>query len=817
MAMTSEQNRIPVGEAVGIVAAQSIGEPGTQMSLPHDEQVLVRSDAQGGAITPVKIGEYVDSIFAQYGHVREGEGPNTHEICDLPLLVGLSVPSLTSQEKIEWRTVSAISRHPSPGRLLRIRLRSGREITATPFHSFVIRRDNAIVPVEGATLKVRDRLPVVRNLSLARADCATRVDAQEVLQSRLKYMVCNNGKLYAYPRQSSKPMASQLELDSQLGWLAGIYLAEGNSTHNYLSISNTAEPILRKVRSFAEERGFSHNEYSNTRGFSIGHDIRINSTLLAEFMKATCGTSSYQKQVPTFAYAADEAFIGAMLRGYFDGDGNVNVQRKVIRASSKSKALIDGISLLLARLGIYATKRPDRRTFNLSVSYRYAGLFLEKIGSDLPERLAAMRLLADSAPRNGYDAVDQIPGIGKALWRASKAAGIPSRLVNSATRRGRIGRSTLAKYVGQLSAISGLKGLVIPELATLRQAEQSDVVWDEIEKLEYVAPSHSHVYDFTVPGSETFATFDGIITHNTMRTFHYAGVAEQVPTGLPRLIELVDARRAPKKPLMDIHLKGAASTDEKKAQAIAKEIESISLDKVAYITEDFTLKKIFVHVDKDELDAHAIDIDTVRKHVKAFAGKEDEVESRENTVSVKPKGASLKKLRHLSTKMRGLQMKGVERITRTIVLKGKNGLFIRTAGSNLAGISKIEGVDFERCYTNDVKEMEKVLGVEAARNSLARELKQVLDMQGLNVDARHCMLLADAMTMEGAIQSVGRHGLSGGKAGVLARAAFEETLKHLVNAATKAEEDKLIGVTENIIVGQLVPVGTGLVKLKMKL
>ncbi|MFH1094948.1 MAG: DNA-directed RNA polymerase subunit A'' [Candidatus Micrarchaeota archaeon] len=306
-------------------------------------------------------------------------------------------------------------------------------------------------------------------------------------------------------------------------------------------------------------------------------------------------------------------------------------------------------------------------------------------------------------------------------------------------------------------------------------------------------------------------------TQMTMRTFHYAGVAEQVPTGLPRLIELVDARRAPKKPLMDIYFKGAAANDEKKAQAIAKEIESVTLDKVADIAEDFAVKKIFIHVDKDELDAHAIDIETVRKQVKAFAGKEDEVESRENVVSVKPKGASLKKLRHLSTKLRALPLKGVERITRTIVLKGKNGFFIRTAGSNLAGIAKIEGVDFERCYTNDVKEVEKVLGVEAARNSLASEIKQVLDMQGLNVDARHCMLLADAMTMEGAIQSVGRHGLSGGKAGVLARAAFEETLKHLVNAATKAEEDKLIGVTENIIVGQTVPVGTGLVRLKMKL
>ena len=79
------------------------------------------------------------------------------------------------------------------------------------------------------------------------------------------------------------------------------------------------------------------------------------------------------------------------------------------------------------------------------------------------------------------------------------------------------------------------------------------------------------------------------------------------------------------------------------------------------------------------------------------------------------------------------------------------------------------------------------------------------------------MLLADAMTMDGGINSIGRHGLSGEKAGVLARAAFEETVKHLINAAVHGEDDKLIGVTENIIIGQTVPVGTGLVKLKLKL
>ncbi|MEM4634201.1 MAG: hypothetical protein QW275_03540 [Candidatus Anstonellaceae archaeon] len=305
-------------------------------------------------------------------------------------------------------------------------------------------------------------------------------------------------------------------------------------------------------------------------------------------------------------------------------------------------------------------------------------------------------------------------------------------------------------------------------------------------------------------------------TQMTMRTFHYAGVAEQVPTGLPRLIELVDARKEPKKPIMDIYLKGEAATSYERAKEVAKAIECTTLDKVAYVEEHFEEKKIIITLEKSEMEAEGVDEGSIHKKIKGLSGSH--VEIKEDVIIVKPSSSSLRNIRRMTNRLRQLHLKGVEKISRTIVVKGKDGkYFIRTAGSNLAAIMKNPNVDAQRVYTNDVQEICRVLGVEAARNALVREIKQVLDMQNLNVDIRHCMLLADAMTIDGSIKSIGRHGLSGEKAGVLARAAFEETVKHLINAAVKGEEDRLIGVTENIIVGQTVPVGTGLVKLKIKL
>ncbi len=305
-------------------------------------------------------------------------------------------------------------------------------------------------------------------------------------------------------------------------------------------------------------------------------------------------------------------------------------------------------------------------------------------------------------------------------------------------------------------------------------------------------------------------------TQMTMRTFHYAGVAEQVPTGLPRLIELVDARKEPKKPIMDIFLKKEHAASYEKAKEVAKEIERTTLDKVAYVEEDFEAKKILISLEQAEMDAEGVTLEEVKIRVKTLAGSHTDSEG--NVISVRCPNSSLKNIRRLTTKLRALHIKGVEKIRRTIVVKAKDGsFFIRTAGSNLAMLMKNPKVETERLYTNDVQEIARVLGIEAARNSLMKEIKQVLEMQNLTVDARHCMLLADAMTMDGGINSIGRHGLSGEKAGVLARAAFEETIKHLINAAVKGEDDNLIGVTENIIVGQTVPVGTGLVRLRMKL
>ncbi len=307
-------------------------------------------------------------------------------------------------------------------------------------------------------------------------------------------------------------------------------------------------------------------------------------------------------------------------------------------------------------------------------------------------------------------------------------------------------------------------------------------------------------------------------TQMNMRTFHYAGVAEEVPTDLPRMIEIVDGKKEPKNTLTDIYVQPKSQKDEKKVREIAKGLEELILDDVAMIAENFQKKYIMVRLNKDAIEREGADMTEVKKLIKTFVGTDYNMKSQREKILVKGgRGVTLRQLRKLTNKLRILHIKGVKGIQKAVIIRDKEGnYFIRAGGSNLKDLIERPEVDASRCYTNNIMHMYELLGVEAARNSIVAELMNVMDSQGLDVDVRHIRLLADAMTAEGEIVSIGRHGLSGRKPSVLARAAFEETVKHIINAAIRGEEDKLSGVTENILIGQPVPLGSGIVRLRMK-
>ena len=303
-------------------------------------------------------------------------------------------------------------------------------------------------------------------------------------------------------------------------------------------------------------------------------------------------------------------------------------------------------------------------------------------------------------------------------------------------------------------------------------------------------------------------------TQMNMRTFHYAGVANiNVTQGLPRLIEIVDARRIPSTPSMDIPLKGIAAEDENVARIVASNIEITTLLDIASIETDITNMRLVVRPDVRKMESKGIktsDIVEKLNKVKAVRGMVEESDFEIVATSDEP---SYKKLQVMYDAIKNAKIKGIDGINRAVLSKTEGSWKIITEGSNLKEVLKVEGVDADHVMTNSILEVADVLGIEAARNSIIREAMGTLGEAGLDVDIRHIMLVADLMTNDGYVKAIGRHGVSGKKSSVLARAAFEITAAHLLHAAMVGEVDHLEGVTENIIVGQPVTLGTGAVNI----
>ena len=129
---------------------------------------------------------------------------------------------------------------------------------------------------------------------------------------------------------------------------------------------------------------------------------------------------------------------------------------------------------------------------------------------------------------------------------------------------------------------------------------------------------------------------------------------------------------------------------------------------------------------------------------------------------------------------------------------------------------EVKGVDVDKILSNDVFEVSQIFGIEAARQLVVNEITKVISSQGLAVDDKHAMLVADTMTSSGTVKGITRMGIISDKSSILARASFETPVKQFVQATKTGKKDKLASVIENIILNQPVPVGTGLPGLLVK-
>jgi DNA-directed RNA polymerase II subunit RPB1 len=539
------------GEMVGVLTAQSLGETLTQMTLIGRSKIhlkVINKKNNKISIRKTNIGDFINTLYEQFPN-RIMDIPNhknSTEFCLNNLSHEYYICGVTQNEKVEWNKISHLSKHPTNGNLLKIKTRTNRTVTTTKSHNFLKRTPNdGIIAVTSDNLKLKDRIPVAR---------------------KIKYVINN---------KSLTIDNFEVKLDKKMGWLFGAYLAEGTLNGNCIRITNMAPEYYKNIYDLETDLGINIKQRNYQGEYGPGVDTSFIHKELANVIRSQFKCGSFNKVIPEFVHNANLDFVAGLLRGYFDGDGNVAVDRHIIRISSRSEELIKDVSILLLYFGIFGSLYEEKKSnsdtilYCLGIPHKYAKTFLDSIGSDIKEKSDGIKEIikfSESEHQYNSEFIDKIPELGHIISRIGTGLKMPgnSRTYGVWERRNMsIGRRTLEIYVERFKERLGeisdkldqmLKTQVESDIEYLKMISEGEVIWDEITEITEIDDPNEYVYDFTIPNNETFMVNDGVIVHNTLNTFHSSGVGVKGMQGIPRFREILSYSKKIQTPYMIIKL-----------------------------------------------------------------------------------------------------------------------------------------------------------------------------------------------------------------------------------------------------------------------
>jgi DNA-directed RNA polymerase II subunit RPB1 len=488
-------------------------------SVTGDTKIVV---LEGGVTKCVAIGDWID---AHMNSSFKGTVEHFPEENDLEMLQlgndSTYIPSVSPDGKISWRRIAAVTRHDPGQQLYEVTTLGGRSVIVPESKSLLVWRAETKTFEQMPTPDVRPGhcMPVTMNLATPPTICEAidvknylskdiylygtdfqlaqqAVDAAMVDREHIPagWWNANNGKAFTLPYDSKARFVrtlarsktdnilpgfvypfttnrdharipDQFTLNSENGRFLGLFLAEGNVDvkSGYVGITNNTTAICQFVHDWFEAQRIRTSEDSMLNAIGgVSTTVRGYSTVLAKFLDGLVGHGAASKRVPAEVFAAPEPFIVALLDGYFSGDGTISSNS--VEAGSASKELIDGITMLCSRLGIFA------KVFN-------SQLLSNNLGTELI--LPTYRISI------------------RAQWAQRFAQRIT--LIDDAKQ---------AKLVA-LKASAEHRNFPF----------QNDVVLDEIVDITPVSvEAYPKLYDLTVPDTFTFGLANGLQVYDTADT-----------------------------------------------------------------------------------------------------------------------------------------------------------------------------------------------------------------------------------------------------------------------------------------------------------
>ncbi|KAJ3018797.1 hypothetical protein HKX48_002614 [Thoreauomyces humboldtii] len=334
-------------------------------------------------------------------------------------------------------------------------------------------------------------------------------------------------------------------------------------------------------------------------------------------------------------------------------------------------------------------------------------------------------------------------------------------------------------------------------------------------------------------------------TQMTLKTFHFAGLASMnITLGVPRIKEIINASKNISTPIITAklgHQTGSYDKDgdaaaEKKARAAAEaaarvvkgRLEKTTLEDITDFVQEVLSPQecaLRIQLDYETIKKLQLEVDssTIRWSIATSKLKLPQenirIESHDCIrIVLDGKGGSAAAHQAMQALKRALPkviVKGLPTVARAVIseVEKEKRLQLLVEGLGLKEVMGTEGIDGVKCTSNHTLECHKTLGIEAARMCIITEIVTVMESHGMTIDRRHVMLLADLMTFKGEVLGITRFGIAKMKDSVLMLASFEKTTDHLFEASFYGKRDTIDGVSECIIMGVPMGIGTGLFKL----
>ena len=778
----------------------------TLNSVDYNTELIIRWNGHVHAVRNGSVGMLIDSLMESHSAQIQIPEPNTEY---LPILDGLA-EALTVDEhgNVTWETLEAVTRHPPVNKdgtntLVRVKTKSGRDVTATKAKSFLVVKDGHIETKDGASIQVGDMIPVIQTWPTSPG--FTTLEVKNYLsptefiftsitskidmtpwswfgqyKDKVPYKRSDSCKSamrreprfrtagFVFPkhiRHSTCPIPDILELNRDSGFFFGAYLAEGCATAHQIHIANNDANYREKAAIWPTSLGIKHHVTApahRQKNNGTSTSIMFHSSVLTRLMVTLCNHGSWVKKVPSFVFSAPKDFVEGLLDAYFSGDGSV-AKNGAMTTASRSKLLTEGIGLLLKKYGIYSTMMSwdvkSNPMWALYISIEGGQKFMQHI---------------------------HLTTTGKA-----------KRLEGASVRR-------TAKVL-------------------------KDVFLDEVVSVEEVPSSHPFVYDLTVAKTRNMVTASGMCVRDT---FHNAGnSAKNVTLGVPRFEELINASKKIKTPCITVF--SDSDLRPEKAWKIKTQIQRTRV-------RDLTMVHTYDNQPTDELKQYLQCPDNLRwdkdnlsnNMLTCIISRKKMVQNDVTTQNIITNLRKNKKLviayhdnlvdnvhiymrtkndffKHAKNTL-DTTIKGSEYIPKVDIRTEGGQFVIDTEGIDLNFVNSLQSINQHKTQCNDIFAIRATYGIEAARAALLREMHTVLSFDGSYVNIRHLMVIIDWMTWAGNINALTRHGVKKmmDDNTPLKRATFEQPVEIFHHAAVKGLNDKLTGISEQLLLGKYAKCGS---------